>query len=147
MIEAVNSVLSNAPASKLAVEQQSTTRSLSANPDKVQEVAKTPYVSPAISIDRTSNKAILQIRDSETGDVVRQFPTEGQLKAYRTAQQFSERQKAQTDSALRTASGSNTSTAQAPHIESPVTADIAAPAPSSVSSALNAAPTSVETEA
>lgn len=89
MIEAVNSVISNSSVAKVPAEQQSTVRSLSANPDKVQEVAQAPYVSPYISIDRNSSKAILQIRDSDTGDVLRQFPTEGQLKAYRSAQQTS----------------------------------------------------------
>lgn len=89
MIEAVNSVLSNASVTRIAAEQQSTSKSLTANPDKIQEVAKTPYVSPYISIDRQSNRAILQIRDSDTGDVVRQFPTEGQLKAYQSAQKTS----------------------------------------------------------
>lgn len=97
MIEAVNSVLSNTSATRVAAEQQSTIRSYSANPDKVQEVAKAPFVSPYISIDRNYNKAILQIRDSDTGDVIRQYPTEGQLKAYRVAQQFSDRQAAKTE--------------------------------------------------
>lgn len=146
MIEAVNSVLSNAPASRVAAEQQTSTRSFASNPEKTQEAAKTPYISPYIAIDRNYNKAILQIRDSETGDVVRQFPTEGQLKAYRAAQQFSERQKAQADSALRAASGSSTPQ-QATQIESPVVADVAAPTASSDSSSVNAAPTSLETEA
>ena len=94
MIEAVNSVLANASAARPVVAQQSTSNSLSANPDRVQQSAvKTPYVSPYISIDRQYNRAVLQIRDSDTGDVVRQFPTEGQLRAYQNAQQFSERQK------------------------------------------------------
>jgi len=89
MIEAVNSVLSNAAVTSRVAEQQSAARSYAANPEKVQEVAKTPYISPYISIDRQSNKAVLQIRDSDTGDVVTQYPTEGQLKAYRQAQQAS----------------------------------------------------------
>lgn len=92
MIEAVNSVLSNANVTRVAAEQLSTTRSFVANPEKTQEVARAPYVSPHISIDRSYNRAVLQIRDSETGDVVRQFPTEGQLRAYRDAQQTTERQ-------------------------------------------------------
>lgn len=138
MIEAVNSVLSNAPVNRSAVESQSTSRSLSANPDKTQEVAKTPYVSPYISIDRQSNRAILQIRDSDTGDVVRQFPTEGQLKAYRTAQEFSNRQKAQADTELRQANGASGSPDTS--VEVPVAADVAAPAAPSQES-------SVQTEA
>jgi len=93
MIEAVNSVLSNVSASRGQAEVQSTSRSLAANPQKVQETAQsTPYVSPYISYDNNFNKAVLQIRDSNTGDVVTQYPTETQLRAYQVAQQNSERQ-------------------------------------------------------
>jgi len=92
MIEAVNSVLSNAPAARAVAEQQSSARSLAANPQKVQETAKTtPYVSPYISLDRSSNKAVLQIRDSDTGDVLQQYPTKTQIRAYQNAQQNTER--------------------------------------------------------
>ncbi len=92
MIEAVNSVLSNASASRQIVEQQSTARSNAANPTKVQEAATTtPYVSPYISLDRSSNRAVLQIRDSDTGDVLRQYPTKTQLRAYQNAQEYSQR--------------------------------------------------------
>ncbi len=87
MIEAVNSVLSAAPVLKAAVEQQSVVRSFAANPVRVQEVALAPYISPYIKVDVNFDKAVLQLRDSETGDVVRQIPTEGQLEAYRRAQQ------------------------------------------------------------
>ena len=138
MIEAVNSVLSNSSASRTAVEQTSTVRSTAANPQRIQEAAQAPFVSPAISLDRQSSRAIIQIRDSDTGDVVRQFPTEGQLKAYRQAQEFSDRQKAQADNELREANGaSSQGTASA---EVPVAADVVAPAASAAS-----AP--VETEA
>lgn len=130
MIEAVNSVLSNASATRAVVEQQATTRSYAANPEKIQEAAKTPYVSPYISIDRNYNKAVLQIRDSDTGDVVRQFPTEGQLKAYRTAQQFSDRQKAQTQAELNQASSSSTSESTTANV--PVVAEVAEPSVGSV---------------
>ncbi len=109
MIEAVNSILSNASATRVAVEPNSTARSLAANPEKVQEVAKTPYVSPYISIDRNYNKAVLQIRDSDTGDVLRQYPTEGQLKAYRAAQQYSQKQEAQASEESASASSASTS--------------------------------------
>lgn len=133
MIEAVNSVLSNAPVNRAAVETQTTARSLSANPEKIQEAAKTPYVSPYISIDKSSNRAILQIRDSETGDVVRQFPTEGQLKAYRTAQEFSNRQKAQADNQVREAvTGVSAPTSAETSVELPSVSEVSTPQPSSV---------------
>lgn len=87
MIEAVNSVLSNAPYTKAVVEQQSVARSFAANPARVQEASiRAPYISLYIKMDTNFDKAILQIRDSDTGDVVRQIPTESQLEAYRRAQ-------------------------------------------------------------
>ena len=86
MIEAVNAVLSNASLSRGVAEQQSTVRSYAANPERVQEIAQAPYISPYIYVDTNFNKAVLQIRDSETGDVLHQFPSESQLKAYRRAQ-------------------------------------------------------------
>ena len=132
MIEAVNSVLSNASASRQVAEQQSTVRSTAANPNRIQEAAagRAPFVSPAISIDRESNRAIIQIRDSDTGDVVRQFPTEGQLKAYRTAQEFSARQEAAAENELREANGAGPSVTQTSDVELPSTASSPAPAQS-----------------
>jgi uncharacterized FlaG/YvyC family protein len=127
MIEAVNSVISNAPVNRAAVETQTTARSLSANPEKTQEVAKTPYVSPYISIDRQYNRAVLQIRDSDTGDVVRQFPTEGQLKAYRAAQEFSERQKAQAENQVREATTGVSAPSVDSSVELPSVSEVSAP--------------------
>lgn len=121
MIEAVNSVLSNASSTRVVAEQQSTARSYAANPEKTQEVAKTPYVSPYISIDRSSNRAVLQIRDSNTGDVKTQYPTEGQLKAYQAAQQAEARSAARSET-------SNVSTPSVSDVDVPSVE--AAPAPS-----------------
>jgi len=87
MIEAVNSVLSNAPYTRAAAEQQSVAASYAANPARVQQAAiQAPYISLFIKVDVNFDKAILQIRDGDTGDVVRQIPTESQLEAYRRAQ-------------------------------------------------------------
>lgn len=86
MIEAVNSVLANAPYTKAVVEQQSVVRSFAANPARVQEAPQAPYISPYIHMDVNFDKAVLLLRDADTGDVVRQIPTEGQLEAYRRAQ-------------------------------------------------------------
>lgn len=116
MIEAVNSVLSNTSATRIVAEQQTTTRSFAANPERTQEIARAPFVSPFVSIDRNSNRAILQIRDSSTGDVVRQFPTEGQLRAYQTAQELSNRQAAQQTSS---SSQGEVSSLPAPSTQSP----------------------------
>ena len=87
MLEAVNSVLSNNSSTRASAEQVSTVRSFAANPERIQEAAR-PSITRTITIDNNINRAILEIRDNNSGDVVRQFPTEGQLKAYQTAQQF-----------------------------------------------------------
>lgn len=86
-IEAVNSVLSNAPYTRAVAEQQSVANSYAANPERVQQaVLQAPYLSLYIKVDVNFDKAILQIRDGDTGDVVRQIPSEAQLEAYRRAQ-------------------------------------------------------------
>ncbi len=94
MIEAVNSVISNATYTKAVVEQQSVVQSYAANPDRVQVVPQAPYISPYVHVDVNYDKAVLQLRDSATGDVVRQIPTESQLEAYKRAQAASLKPKA-----------------------------------------------------
>jgi len=137
MIEAVNSVLSNASVSRGVAEQQSASRSLASTPEVKKEAVKAPYVSPYISVDATYNKAVLQIRDSDTGDVVRQFPTEGQLKAYRTAQEFVDRaEQLKADDASNPAlnnSAASQSASQAQSAPAPEASAPQAPAPESVS--------------
>lgn len=86
MIEAVNSTLATSAVTKAVAEQQSSANSFASNPERVQRVAQAPYVSPYISVDTNFDRAVLQIRDSDTGDVLRQYPTESQLEAYRRAQ-------------------------------------------------------------
>ena len=90
MIEAVNSSLSNASVLRAPAEQTSTQRSLTSNPARIQETAETPidvpkapYISPYVVVDLDHNKAVLQIRDSDTGDVLTQFPSESRLQAIR----------------------------------------------------------------
>ncbi|PZQ48484.1 MAG: hypothetical protein DI551_01665 [Micavibrio aeruginosavorus] len=87
MLEAVNSVLSNVQYTRAAAEQQSVLNSYAANPERVQQATTVaPYISLYIKVDNNFDRAILQIRDTDTGDVVRQIPTETQLEAYRRAQ-------------------------------------------------------------
>lgn len=85
MIEAVSSTVSNAPVVRGQAEQASQARSFAANPDRVQEVPKSG-LSLSIRVDLNFDKAILQIRDVETGDVITQIPTESQLKAFQRAE-------------------------------------------------------------
>jgi uncharacterized FlaG/YvyC family protein len=90
MIEAVNSSVSSSAILRATADQASTQRAQSANPARVQEAAEplrdapqVPYISPYIHLDLNYNKAVLQIRDSSTGDVVRQFPSEESLEVRR----------------------------------------------------------------
>lgn len=92
MIEAVNSSVSNSAILRASADQASVQRAQS-NPARVQEAAEplrdapqVPYISPYIHLDLNYNKAVLQIRDSSTGDVVRQFPSEESLEVRRLQQ-------------------------------------------------------------
>ena len=81
MIEAVSSTLQAAQVTRGVAEQNSTSESLSANPDGVQRLAKAPYISPAVDYNYDYNQAVLVLRDSDTGDVVEQIPSETRLEA------------------------------------------------------------------
>ncbi len=78
MIEAVNSVISAAPLLRGNTGQLDAARSSAQTVSRVAEGPKAPFISPYIHVDTNSN-AVIQIRDSETGDVVQQFPSESTL--------------------------------------------------------------------
>ena len=81
MIEAVSSSLVSTQLLRGSVGSVDTSP-----PAAVREAPKAPYISPHISIDVAHNKAVLQIRDSDTGDVQQQFPTESRLAQISQAQ-------------------------------------------------------------
>lgn len=83
MIEAVNSVVSNAPLIRIAADQVASSRSFAGDTLAVESVARgpvAPYISPHISVDPVFDAAVLQLRDSDTGDVVDQFPSDKALR-------------------------------------------------------------------
>lgn len=87
MIEAVKSTLAQASIAKAPVEAGSSLKSFSANPEKVQEVSaerEAPYVSPTVRVDVATKVAVLEFRESDTGDVLIQVPSEQQIRAYQT---------------------------------------------------------------
>lgn len=94
MIEAVNSGVANATLVRGGADQGQQTRlnslAASAKSERVQ-MAMAPFVSPFIQIDTNYNKAVLQVRDSDTGDVLNQFPSETTMRA-RAAQAEIQRQ-------------------------------------------------------
>lgn len=87
MIEAIKSTIAATSFIKPGLDQTSNARSFAANPDKVQEsAAEAPYVSPNVRVDNNAKIAILEFRDSVTGDVLAQIPSEAQLEAYKRRQ-------------------------------------------------------------
>lgn len=113
MLEAVSSVLQTAPLSRGPAEQGSNARSFAANPEKIQEIPKAPFVSPFIYVDVNYDKAVLQIRDSETGDVITQFPSENRLRAA-SAQTQQQNDAAEINSAPQVSSTENVQRSSAP---------------------------------
>lgn len=85
MIEAVNSVVVNASLLRNNAEQSQQDRlnslAVSTTEGEGVELQLAPYVSPFIEIDTNFKKAVLQIRDSSTGEVQRQFPSETTMRA------------------------------------------------------------------
>ena len=78
MFEAVNSVVSNAPLLRGNSDKISIA-SLAADQNQQAAAPKAPYISPYIFVDPTFDKAVIQIRNSDTGDVLSQFPSKGTL--------------------------------------------------------------------
>jgi uncharacterized FlaG/YvyC family protein len=84
-VEAVNSVIQAAPVLRASAEQTSTA-STSGNPGQIQKVAEAPYVSPYLTVDVATQATVLEIRDSSTGKVLQQIPSQSSLDARRFAQ-------------------------------------------------------------
>ncbi len=96
MIEAVNAVVSNAQLLRSVAEQTSTTQTISANPAKVQSAAIiAPYLSPHVDYNGGNTKPIFVVRDAATGETVKQFPSEAQIRAYQRAAKVQEQAAAQ----------------------------------------------------
>ncbi|MBP9049874.1 MAG: hypothetical protein KBF91_01490 [Alphaproteobacteria bacterium] len=86
MIEALGAIVSNNQLVRSVAEQTSSSQSFAANPSRVQvAAASAPYFSPHVELNGGMSKPIFIVRDSATGDFVRQFPTEGQIRAYQRA--------------------------------------------------------------
>ena len=85
MIEAVNAAISTSSSVRAMAEQVTIAESLSANPARIQKVSTAAaYLSPHVRL-RPDMKPIFVVRDSSTGEAIRQFPTEAQIRAYQRA--------------------------------------------------------------
>lgn len=94
MIEAVNSVVSGASSARnIAVEANVSNAANSGFElgDQVARAPVAPFVSPYYAQDVNFDTTVVQIRDSETGDVLKQFPSE---KVLEQRQALAERQQA-----------------------------------------------------
>jgi len=85
-VEAVNSVLQAGPVIRGNAEQNSTAES-SGNPERVQKVAEAPYVSPYFTVDVQTNTFVTQIRDSSTGKVIEQIPSQRNIQVKQQAEE------------------------------------------------------------
>ncbi len=66
-------------------QQVATSESFSANPAAIQKAAiSSPYLSRSVEL-APDIKPIFVVRDTNTGESVRQFPTEAQIRAYQRA--------------------------------------------------------------
>ena len=87
MIEAINASISTSASVKAIAQQVSSTESLSANPARIQKVATSSNYSSKYVQLAPDIKPIFVVRDTSTGESIRQFPTEGQIRAYQRAPQ------------------------------------------------------------
>lgn len=83
MIEAVKSTVANSALLRGSVEQSSTLNSYAANPDKLQISSQTPYVSPTVRVDVNTKIAILEFRESVSGEILAQIPSEQAIRSYK----------------------------------------------------------------
>jgi hypothetical protein len=87
MIEAVNSAIAASSVLKglalhgLEPPPSAQGRAQVAQTIEAGQAPRAPFVSPMVYMNLDYNKAVLQIRDSETGDVVNQIPSDNRLAA------------------------------------------------------------------
>ncbi len=89
MIDTVNSVVSNA-----SLLRQSAQQVASAETKPVSKVTAPPYLSLQISVNTDYDTAVIEIHDSDTGDVLKQFPNESTLQARQRAEAVRDRAEA-----------------------------------------------------
>jgi hypothetical protein len=92
MVDVVNSSVANAVILRSGGDPSAQSSARQANiineavASGAPETPQAPYISPYISVNYDYDKAVLQIRDAETGDVQEQFPTNSRLAQIRRAQ-------------------------------------------------------------
>ncbi|MBX2833420.1 MAG: hypothetical protein KTR28_00445 [Micavibrio sp.] len=90
MIEAVSSVLINATLLRQSAQQVVSAAFAPAEEDTVSSGPVAPYVD-RISMDTNFDTAVLELRDGDTGDVLKQYPSESTLEARQRAEAVRDR--------------------------------------------------------
>ena len=133
MIEAVGTSSVNLAALRSA-SQSVVVASFAAAPVAAEASSKVYFNSSRIRMDNLLDLAIIEVRASETGDVVRQYPTESQIRAFQRASELDTRQadashaQAQQEALLQQAETAvPVSTAPAPSTPTPAPAPAPAP--------------------
>lgn len=83
MIEAIKSSIAAQAALKSGIEQSSAARSFTADPERTASTPAPSFVSPTVRVDNSTKIAILEFKESDTGEVVMQVPSERQISAYK----------------------------------------------------------------
>jgi hypothetical protein len=135
MIEAVKSTVASSVLQRGSVDQSSTLNSFAANPDKVQNVSQAPYVSPTVRVDVNTKIAILEFRESDTGQVVAQIPSEQAIRTYKLREA---KEDAQLLAKLTQKSGTQNGPVPTSNSVSPQPAHNAQPAPQPSTSTVSA---------
>jgi flagellar protein FlaG len=73
---------------KPAAEQQLSAEQLKNVVDNLNKVMKQSNKNLEFSVDESTKKPVVKLKDSETGDVIRQFPSEEMLIISRSIEQF-----------------------------------------------------------
>lgn len=84
MVDAVNSL----PLQSTAPRSQPPAAPVTSSSESVQS-SSPEFVSSNIRVDNLQNVAILEYRSSKTGEIVRQYPTQQQISAFKRAQHAS----------------------------------------------------------
>ena len=75
-------------AAKPVAEQQASTEQLKSAVDNINRALKQSNKNLEFSVDESTNKQLFKLKDSETGDLIRQYPTEDMLAISRSIDQI-----------------------------------------------------------
>ena len=107
-------------------------------PETPARVPRESFTSSRIRVDNFLDLAILEVRSQETGDIIRQYPTERQIEAFqRAAELDSRRSEAAESNANSTASVSSTTQQTNSAVGSNISVDISTSTNASASVSTN----------